>query len=39
MREKMLKKCIVNFGGGGGVVECGETIRGSTSRNLSGIPD
>jgi len=35
----MLKKCIVNFGGGGDVRECGETIRGSAGRNLSGIPE
>jgi len=35
----MLKKCIGNFGGGGGVLECGETIRGSARRNLSGILD
>jgi len=35
----MLKKCIVNFSGGGGVLAFGETIRGFAGRNLSGIPD
>jgi len=35
----MLEKCIVNFGGGGGVLECGEPIRASAGRYLSGIPD
>ena len=35
----MLKKCVVNFGGGGGVLKCGEPRRGSADRNLSGIPD
>jgi len=35
----MLQKCVVNFGGGGAVLKCGEPIRGSAGRNLSGIPD
>ena len=35
----MLKECIVNFGGGGGILKYGETIRGSAGCNLRSIPN
>jgi len=35
----MLKKCIVNFRGGGGVLKCGEMTWGSGGCNLSNVPN
>jgi len=38
-RKKELWKGVVNFGGGGGVLECGEAIQSSAGCNLSSIPN
>jgi len=34
----MLKKCIVDFGGEGGIFKCGEPVQSSASCNCPGIP-